>query len=59
PNLHLTIGSLAAALLSGIGGARLLTQEVENRYTELINKRLASGLKDLVPTEDSPKDEGG
>ncbi|HXR34579.1 MAG TPA: hypothetical protein VN754_01445, partial [Candidatus Binataceae bacterium] len=47
PNLHLTIGSLAAALLSGIGGARLLTQEVENRYTELINKRLASGLKDL------------
>jgi hypothetical protein len=59
PNLHLTIGSLAAALLSAIEGARLLTQEVENRYTELKNKRLASGLKDLVPTEDSPKDEGG
>jgi hypothetical protein len=58
PNLHLTIGSLAGALLSGIGGARLLTQEVEKRYTDLTKENLASGVQSLVSTEESAKDNG-
>jgi hypothetical protein len=43
PNLHLTIGSLAAALLSGIGGARLLTQEVDKRYAYVLKENLTTG----------------
>lgn len=54
-NLHLTIGSLAAALLS-IGGARLLTQEVDKRYTELTKENLASSVQSLVSTEERSKE---
>jgi hypothetical protein len=55
PPVHLTIGSLAAALLSGIGGARLLTQEVDRRYSELTRDNLASSVQSLISTEQRPK----
>ncbi|MGO9268037.1 MAG: hypothetical protein ACLQBA_24630 [Candidatus Binataceae bacterium] len=47
-NLHLTLASLAGALLSGVGGARLLTQEVDKRYNELTEKNLASAAKTVT-----------
>lgn len=48
PNLHLTIGSLAGALLSGIGGARLLTQEVDKRYIESTGEKLVSTAEEVI-----------
>jgi len=45
PNLHLTIGSLSAALLSGIGGARLLTEEVQKRYIDLTKENLTTSTE--------------
>lgn len=57
PNLHLTIGSLAAALLSGIGGARLLTQEVDKRYSDLTRENLASSVPSLINEVQRPKDD--
>jgi hypothetical protein len=47
-NLHLTIASLAGALLSGIGGARLLTQEVDKRYNDSTEKSLTSTAETII-----------
>ena len=47
-NLHLTVASLAGALLSGIGGARLLTQEVEKRYSDPTEENLASTAEAII-----------
>jgi hypothetical protein len=55
PNLHLTIGSLAGALLSGIGGARLLTQEVDKRYTEFAAKDLEGSVRRFESVEQRPE----
>ncbi len=48
PNLQLTFGSLAGALLSGIGGARLLTQEVDKRYIESTGEKLVSTAEEVI-----------
>jgi hypothetical protein len=46
-SFDMTIGMLAGALLSGIGGARLLTSEVEKRYEETTRENLVSAIKNL------------
>jgi hypothetical protein len=44
----LTIGALAGALLSGIGGARLLTSEVQKRYEEVTRQNLGATIRALT-----------
>jgi hypothetical protein len=47
-NLHLTIASLAGALPSGVGGARLLTRELDKRYSDLCKENQASTAERLI-----------
>ncbi len=44
----ITLASLAGAVLSGLGGSRLLTQEVDRRYDALVKEQTAAAIKDLV-----------
>ncbi len=44
----LTIGALAGALLSGVGGARLLTSEVQKRYEEVTRSNLMDAARELA-----------
>jgi hypothetical protein len=46
-NVTLTIGALAGALLSGVGGARLLTSEVQKRYGEVTRQNLTATVQTL------------
>lgn len=46
-DVTLTIGALAGALLSGIGGARLLTSEVQKRYGEVTLQNLTNAVQAL------------
>jgi hypothetical protein len=46
-DFEITIGMLAGALLSGIGGARLLTNEVNKRYEEVTRENLGNAIDDL------------
>lgn len=43
----LTLGGLAGALLAGIGGARLLTREVDRRFMDVTEARLVELVDDL------------
>jgi hypothetical protein len=44
----LTLAELAGAFLSGLGGARLLTQEVDRHYDELAQQRARAALDSLA-----------
>jgi hypothetical protein len=48
PIVHVTLASLAGALLSGIGGARILTQEVDKRYSAAASDDAVSVLRKLI-----------
>jgi hypothetical protein len=47
PIVHVTIASLAGALVSGIGGARILTREVDKMYLEAAKGDTASVVEKL------------
>ena len=47
----LTLGSLAGALLAGIGGARLLTNEVDRRLAHVTEERLVRLIDEWTRTE--------
>jgi hypothetical protein len=56
-SVNLTIGVLAGALLSGVGGARLLTNEVDKRYEEIVRRNLGTAIQNLAqPTTTDPPD---
>lgn len=44
----LTIRELAGAIISGIGGARLLTNEVDKRYEESARRNLSATVQNMV-----------
>jgi hypothetical protein len=48
PTVHVTLGSCAGALLSGIGGARILTQDVDKRYSAAASNDAASVVQKLA-----------
>jgi len=43
---QLTVGGLMGALLSGIGGARLLTNEVNRRFEGITREQLTKALEE-------------
>ena len=43
-----SLANIAAALLTGIGGARLLTQEVDRKFQDATKKGLGQAMHDLV-----------
>lgn len=45
---RLTIAGLVGALLSGIGGARLLTNEVNRRFEQATTEQLTNALQEWV-----------
>jgi hypothetical protein len=47
----LTLGALAGALLAGIGGARLLTNEVDRRLAHVTEERLVRLIDEWTRTE--------
>ena len=47
----LTLAELAGALLFGLGGARLLTQEVSRHYDHLAHQRASALLESLGRAE--------
>lgn len=47
----LTIGGIVGALLSGLGGARLLTNEVERRFEHVTRDRLGAAVDDLAKSQ--------
>ncbi len=52
----LTIGMLAGALLSGVGGARVLTGEVKKRYADVTQRELAGTVVNLTGAQKPPQD---
>ncbi len=48
----LDLRTLAGALLSGIGGARLLTQEVSRRYGESVKTETNEAIRNLTSSKD-------
>ncbi len=44
----LTVGALVGAFLNGLGGARLLTQEVDRRYDQMARSSLARSMDAIV-----------
>jgi hypothetical protein len=45
--LHFTLANAAASVLTGAGGARVITQEFDKRYNRAKTKNLASAVKGL------------
>ena len=45
--VHFTLANAAASLLTGTGGARVIAQEIDKRYSRAKTKNLASGVKDF------------
>jgi hypothetical protein len=45
--MHFTLANAAASVLTGAGGARVITQEVDKRYSRAKTKNLASTVQDL------------
>jgi hypothetical protein len=43
--IHINFSALAAAGLTGVGGARVITQEVDKRYARETKRNLASAVK--------------
>ena len=43
----LTVGAVMGAFLNGLGGARLLTQEVGRRYDELVKRQMSAAISEL------------
>jgi hypothetical protein len=58
PPVTLTIGALAGALLSGIGGARLLTNEVDKRSEAVTRAKLGSAIEHLSRAAAPPAGKG-
>ena len=50
--MHLSFSSLAAGILTGAGGARVFSQEIEKRYTRASQKNLAKTLKRTIGSSD-------
>lgn len=50
-NYALTVGGLVGALLSGIGGARLLTQEVDRRFSDVTQEQLNKAVQEWIKTQ--------
>jgi hypothetical protein len=50
--IAMTLSALAGALVSGLGGARLLTNEVDRRYEESARRSMGSALQTM--TESKP-----
>jgi hypothetical protein len=50
-SFRLTLASIAGAILSGVGGSRLLTQEAGRRYDELVTKNLKESFSDMPARE--------
>jgi len=51
----LTVGAVVGAFLNGLGGARLLTQEVNRRYDDLAKRNMTTALTESLestPTGD-------
>lgn len=44
----LTVGAIVGAFLNGLGGARLLTQEVDRRYDQMTRMSLARSMDAIV-----------
>jgi hypothetical protein len=44
----LTIGTVVGAFLNGLGGARLLTQEVDRRYDQMVRLSLGRSMDAIV-----------
>jgi fructose-specific phosphotransferase system IIC component len=51
PVYTLTIGGVAGALLSGIGGARLLANEVDRRFSNATKEQLANAFDEWIKTQ--------
>lgn len=57
PGFILTLGMLAGALLSGIGGARLLTNELDKRFEQTTRDSLGKTIQNLAkPSVEPPSD---
>lgn len=54
PTIPLTLRSLGGAALSGFGGARLLSQEVDRRYAQGAAANMSEALQTLVK-KDPPR----
>lgn len=50
----LTIRELAGAMLSGVGGARLLTSEVDRRYEETARRSLNDTVQNMLAAAPPP-----
>jgi uncharacterized membrane protein YeaQ/YmgE (transglycosylase-associated protein family) len=46
----LTVGAVVGAFLNGLGGARLLTQEVNRRYDDLAKRRMSTVITESLET---------
>ena len=51
PGYDLTVAGLVGALLSGIGGARLLTQEVDRRFSNVTQEQLNQTVQKWIKKE--------
>ena len=49
PQIRLTLQSIAGAILSGIGGSRLLTQGAARRYDRLTKAQLSDAVALMAP----------
>jgi hypothetical protein len=48
--ITINVGVIAGAVVSGVGGARLLTQEVENKLATATNKEMGKVVQNLAKT---------
>ena len=53
--IPLSIGVVAGAVISGVGGARILTQEVDKRIADATNKQISQTLNNLVAVSQPKK----
>jgi hypothetical protein len=49
----LTLSAVVGALLSGIGGARVVTNEVERRFSKATQQELAKAMGEWIKTQRS------
>jgi len=47
--IPINFGTVAGAVMSGIGGARLLTQEVDKKIGDATNKQMNQVINNLIP----------
>jgi hypothetical protein len=56
--VKLTVGMLVGAIVSGVGGARVLTGEVKKRYADATQRELAETVVNLTGVQNPPKKPG-